>query len=455
MVSRHARILIVDDEADMADSIRRILVRAGHEPQVETSPSRALELMTSDRPDLVLCDLRMPEMSGLELLEQLRVRQLALPVVLVTAFATVDTAIDAMKRGAADYVSKPFSPEELVLRVEKTLAWSRLREENRYLRECAFGTDDVSIVGQSPGLREVLRLVDKVALTDSRVLVVGESGTGKELIARTLHRRSPRASEAFFAVNCGALSEGVLESELFGHERGAFTGAVAAKKGFFEAADGGTLFLDEISETTPAFQTRLLRVLQEGELYRVGGTRAITSDVRIVASTNRDPRRALQEGRLREDLFYRLAVVQIVLPPLRDRKDDIPLLVHHFIGTCGRQIKNPVRGIADAAMDALVRYAWPGNVRELENVIERAVIMAEPDRPIDLQHLPGELRGGEPLPQGPLAEVRDTEREVLVRVLRDCEWNRTLAAKTLGIGRRTLYDKLARHGISLKPGVID
>jgi two-component system NtrC family response regulator len=412
MAGRHARILIIEDEADMADSIRRILARAGHEPQVETSPGRALELVASDRPDLVLSDLRMPEMSGLELLEQVRVRQPLLPVILVTAFATVDTAVDAMKRGAADYVSKPFSPEELLLRVEKTLAWSRLQEENRYLRRCAFGTDDAFIVGKSAGLKDVLQLVDKVAPTDSRVLIAGESGTGKELIARAIHRRSQRSSEAFFAVNCGALSEGVLESELFGHERGAFTGAVTAKKGLFEAADGGTLFLDEISETTPAFQTRLLRVLQEGEFFRVGGTRAMKSDVRIVASTNRDLRRAIQEGKLREDLFYRLAVVQITLPPLRERKEDIPLLAQHFVETCSRQIKTVVGGIAEDAMDALVRYSWPGNVRELENVIERAVIMAEAGRPIEIEHLPVELRGSEHPPQGPLAEVREAERSM-------------------------------------------
>ncbi len=455
MTPKRARILIVDDEEDMADSIRRILVRAGHDAQVETSPRRALEITSVDRPDLVLCDLRMPEMSGLDLLGELRNRQSSVPLILVTAFASVDTAVDAMKRGAADYISKPFTPEELLLRVEKTLAWSRLQEENLYLREFVRGAEKVTIVGESLGLKDVLRVVDKVAPTDSRVLVVGESGTGKELIARTIHRRSRRSQDPFFAVNCGALSEGVLESELFGHERGAFTGAVAAKKGFFEVADGGTLFLDEVSETTPAFQTRLLRVLQDGEFFRVGGTRPMKSDVRIIASTNRDPRRAVQDGKLREDLFYRLAVVQIALPALRERKDDIPLLTRHFIEIYSRQIKNPVRGITPEAQAALVQYTWPGNVRELENVIERAVIMGEAGASLGVAHLPAELSLTEPRSHGPLDLVRETEREILLRVLRDCHWNRSLTAKTLGIGRRTLYDKLARHHISLRPSESD
>jgi two-component system response regulator HydG len=299
--------------------------------------------------------------------------------------------------------------------------------------------------------------VDKVAPTDTRVLLVGESGTGKELIARIIHRRSPRAPRAFFAVNCGALSEGILESELFGHERGAFTGAVAARKGYFEVADGGTLFLDEISETSPTFQTRLLRVLQEGEFLRVGGSRSVPTDVRVIASTNRDPRQSVESGKIREDLFYRLAVVQIVLPPLRDRRQDILPLARHFVDVYSRHIKKRLRGISDAAAHALSSYSWPGNVRELENVVERAIIMAEEAEDIELEDLPREF--AEPATfmmasrvDEPMQPVRDAEREVLMRALRECKGNRSLAAKKLRIGRRTLYDKLARHGITLRPG---
>jgi transcriptional regulator with PAS, ATPase and Fis domain len=285
------------------------------------------------------------------------------------------------------------------------------------------------------------------------VLIVGESGTGKELLARTIHAASPRARLPFVAINCGALTDTLLESELFGHERGAFTGAVATHQGFFEVADGGTLFLDEISETTQAFQTDLLRVIQEGEYRRVGGTRPLQADVRILASTNRDPRRAMAEGKLRDDLFYRLSVVQLTLPPLRERTEDVPELAAHFVAVYSRQIKKRVAGIAEDALRALGRYAWPGNVRELENVIERAIIMADEGRPVTLAHLPEDLAGAKPPAGGgrePMPELRQAEREILLRALRDCGGNRSLAARRLGIGRRTLYDKLARHHIPVR-----
>jgi transcriptional regulator with PAS, ATPase and Fis domain len=283
------------------------------------------------------------------------------------------------------------------------------------------------------------------------VLIVGESGTGKELVARTIHRQSPRSGAPFFAVNCGALSEGLLESEIFGHERGAFTGAIATKKGFFEVAEQGTLFLDEISETSPAFQTRLLRVLQEGEFRRVGGTRSLKTDIRLISSTNRDPRKCVSDGRLREDLFYRLSVVQIILPPLRERATDIPLLADHFIQMDSTRIKKRIRGITPEAMDALRGYRWPGNIRELENVIERAIIMAEEDGRIELEDLPADIATGHVEEPRPTDEVRELERDILVRALRECDGNRSQAARKLGIGRRTLYDRMARYGISPKP----
>jgi DNA-binding NtrC family response regulator len=448
MTDRRGWILVVDDESEMADSVRLILRRAGHEAVVESDPRRALELAMAERPDLVITDLRMAPMDGLGLIEALRARQYAGPVVVLTGYASVDSAVEAMRRGATDYLAKPF---------ERALDWGQMAEENRYLRERVQGGDhDAVLVGQSAGLAEVLRLVERVAPTDTRILIVGESGTGKEMVARAIHQRSPRRDKPFFAINCGALTETLLESELFGHERGAFTGAVATRKGFFEAAHGGTLFLDEISETSPGFQTNLLRVIQEGEFRRVGGTRPLRSDVRILASTNREPRKAIAEGRLRDDLFYRLSVVQISLPPLRERAGDIAILAEHFVDVYARQIKKRVAGIDREALHALERYRWPGNVRELENVIERAIIMADPGQSIGLHDLPDDvvLTDGEALPAAdePMHELKEAEREILLRALRECNWNRSLAARKLGIGRRTLYDKLSRHHITLRPG---
>jgi DNA-binding NtrC family response regulator len=453
MTPRVAKILVVDDEPDMAESTQLTLERSGHEVVVTTEGARALELMAADLPDLVVTDLRMPGLDGLQLLEELRSRRLEVPVIVLTGYASVDSAVEAMRKGAVDYLAKPFAPEELLLRVQKALAWRLLADENRYLRERAAGGDHGEIIGDSAALREVLRVVSKVAGTDTRVLITGESGTGKELVARTIHRQSPRSSAPFFAVNCGALSEGLLESEIFGHERGAFTGAVATKKGFFEVAEQGTLFLDEISETSPAFQTRLLRVLQEGEFMRVGGTRALKTDIRLISSTNRDPRMCVGDGRLREDLFYRLSVVQVTLPSLRERASDIPLLAEHFIQMYSAHIKKRVRGVAPEAMEVLRGYRWPGNIRELENVIERAIIMAEEDGRIELGDLPADIATGHVEGPKALDEVRELEKDILVRALRDCDWNRSQAARKLGIGRRTLYDRMARYGISLKPSL--
>jgi len=454
MTPRVAKILVVDDEPEMAESTRLTLERRGHEVAVTTEGGRALELVAADLPDLVVTDLRMPGLDGLQLLEALQSRGLDVPVIVLTGYASVDSAVEAMRKGAVDYLAKPFVPEELLLRVERALTWRHLADENRYLRErAAAGSDQGEIIGDSPALRAVLRVVRKVAATDTRVLITGESGTGKELVARTIHHLSPRAGAPFFAVNCGSLSEGLLESELFGHEKGAFTGAVATRKGFFEVAQQGTLFLDEISETSPAFQTRLLRVLQEGEFMRVGGTRALKTDIRLISSTNRDPRTCVNDGRLREDLFYRLSVVQVTLPPLRERAADIPLLAEHFVQVYSTQIKKRIRGIDPEAMDGLRGYRWPGNIRELENVIERAIIMADENGRIELKDLPADIVGGHAERPKAMDEVRQLEREILIRALRECDWNRSQAARRLGIGRRTLYDRMARYGISLKPSL--
>lgn len=452
MSHRHFKVLIVDDEPDMAENLQRMLQGSGYEAVVETQSLRALECVERERPDLILTDLRMPGLDGIALLEQIRQRQAQVPVIMLTAYASVDSAVEAMQKGASDYVAKPCSREELVLKVQKALAWRQLEEENRFLRErIADHERGHEIVGRHPLLREILQLVDKVAPTDTRILLVGESGTGKDLLAQTIHRRSLRHQGPFFAVNCGALSESILEAELFGHVRGAFTGAMATKKGIFEAARGGTLFLDEVTETSLAFQVKLLRVVETGEFFRVGDTRPLRADVRLISASNRDLQEAIAEGRFREDLFYRLSVVQISLPALRQRVEDIPLLAAHFLAFHARQIKKKVRGIHPEAMAALTQYTWPGNIRELENVIERAVIMAEDGEEILSEHLPFSLLEEGTTAAAPGDAFKDAEREVIIQTLKQCNWNRSLAAKRLGIGRRTLYDKLARLGISLKP----
>jgi DNA-binding NtrC family response regulator len=452
MSRKKAKILILDDEPDMVENLRSIIEGAGYETIVETEGLKAIDLVKLERPDLVITDLRMPVMDGLTFLERVKSAHPEVAVIVLTGFATVDSAVEAMKKGASDYLSKPFSQDELLFRISKALAWSKLTEENRYLREQVEMVDRYGeLVGQSLTFREILGLVDKVAATDARVLVVGESGTGKELIARTIHRRSLRRAAAFFAINCGALTETLLESELFGHERGAFTGAVATKKGIFEVADGGTLFLDEVSETSLSFQAKLLRIVEEGEFLRVGGTCPLKADVRLISSSNRDLHKAIAEGRFREDLFYRLSVFQIHIPPLRERVEDIPPLAAHFLEVHSRQIKKKVRGISAEAMKALTCYSWPGNIRELENVIERAVIMVEEGEEILPEELPGVVLE-EPCRHPDLTgEIQDAEREVILRTLRESNWNRSLAAKRLGIGRRTLYDKLSRLGIVLQP----
>lgn len=446
------KILVLDDEPDMVENLERILRSDGYETVVTTKSTTAVDLVERERPDLILTDFRMPELNGITFLEQIKSQQWEIPVIILTGYASVDSAVEAMKKGASDYLAKPFAPEELLLKVEKALDWNRLREENRYLREQIETREQYEgIVGQHPTLQNILRLVEKVAATDSRILLVGESGTGKELIAQTIHRRSLRHESPFFAINCGALTESLLESELFGYERGAFTGAARTRKGIFEAAKGGTLFLDEIGETNLTFQTKLLRVVEQEEFFRVGGTRLLKTNARLIAASNRDLRKAIAEGDFREDLFYRLSVVQIQLPPLRERVEDIPLLATHFLAIHSQRIKKKVTGIRSNAMNALSRYKWPGNIRELQNVIERAVIMVEPGEEISPEHLPFNLLEEKTEVQNPGEALKHAEREIIIQTLKECNWNRSLTAKRLGIGRRTLYDKLARLGISLKP----
>jgi len=449
------KVFILDDEPDMAENLERILQHEGYATIVATESSNALALVEQEQPDLVLTDLRMPGLDGMALLEQIKSRGLEIPVMILTAYASLDSAVEAIKQGACDYLAKPFSPDELLLKIEKALDYYRIRQENRYLRERMESQDQYEgIIGQHPALQDILQLVEKVASTDTRVLLIGESGTGKELIAQTIHRRSLRKDAPFFAINCGALAENLLESELFGYERGAFTGALTTKKGFFEAAKGGTLFLDEVAETEAAFQTKLLRVVEQKEFFRVGGTTPLKTDVRLISASNKDLDKAITEGQFREDLFYRLSVVQIHLPPLRKRAEDIPLLATHFLAMHSRQVNKKVKGIRADTMEALIQYSWPGNIRELQNVIERAVIMVDPGQQITPSHLPFNLLEQETTgPKKPAEALKRAEREIIIQTLKECNWNRSLTAKRLGIGRRTLYDKLARLNISLEPNL--
>ena len=371
------RILVVDDEPDMVDNCVRILRRAGYRCMSATDPHRALALLESERPDLLLTDLKMPEIDGLTLLRRAHELDAALPVVVITAFATIESAVAAIKDGAFDYLPKNFSVDELTLVVERALRQRRLALENRNLREQLQTTLALdNVIGRSPAMAQVFELVKKAARSEANILVMGESGTGKELIARAVHANSPRAAQAFVPVDCASLPENLLESELFGHEKGAFTGAVRTKPGLMEVAGGGTLFLDEIGDLPVSLQVKLLRALQERQIRRVGGTALIDVDVRVVSATNRNLREAAAKGQFREELYYRINVIEIRLPPLRERAGDIRLLAHAFLKRYGQ---GRVLGYDDTAIAVLEAYAWPGNVRELQNVVERACALAEGD----------------------------------------------------------------------------
>lgn len=456
MKLKRAKIFAIDDESDMLENLEAILKRGGHEVLTEWDSRKALEIVERQRPDLVIVDLVMPDLDGITVLEQIKARYSQIPVIVLTGYATVDSAVEALKKGASDYLSKPFFPEELLHRVEKCLTWMTLDEENRYLREqMQRERQDEEIVGQSRALWEVLQLVDKVAPTDACVLLTGETGSGKELIARTIHRRSLRSNAPFYAVNCSALTENLLESELFGHERGAFTGATETKKGFFEIAHNGTLFLDEISETSLAFQTKLLRVVQDGEFFRVGATRPLKTDVRLISSSNRNLRQAIDRGSFREDLFYRLSVVQIHIPSLRERSEDIPLLAKHFMEKYKKEIRRHVTSISPEAELLLRNYSWPGNIRELRNAIERAMILGNGDM-ITPEHLPKEIAGNAPVsPEQPPSfhipenglSLETVERQLVEQALELASGNQAHAARLLGISRDAFRNRLKKFGM--------
>ncbi|MBM4286140.1 MAG: sigma-54-dependent Fis family transcriptional regulator [Deltaproteobacteria bacterium] len=452
-------ILVVDDEANYRTVMEALLTDAGYETLTAGSGAEALKTAAQTDLDLVLTDMKMPRMSGIELLSELKRLHPEVPVVLMTAYGTVEKAVEAMKKGAFDYILKPFKNEEILVTLAKALEHRHLLLQNRLLARDLEGRYGLpNIVGDSRAMQEIMALARRVAASKATVLVSGESGTGKELIARAIHQLSPRADRPFISVNCAALTETLLESELFGHERGAFTHAVAMRKGRFELADGGTLFMDEVAEMSPALQVKLLRVLQEMEFERVGGNRTIKVDVRVVAATNRILKEEVEAGRFREDLFYRLNVVHLGLPPLRERPEDIPALAAHFIRKYAQEnVRGEVR-ITPEAMKALVSYPWPGNVRELENVMERAVILCA-GNVITPQDLPGEFAAapGEPaldvdrlIPLNtPLTEaLEQIEEQMIRRALALSNNVQVRAAEMLGITKSLLQYKLKKYQLT-------
>ena len=440
------RVLVADDEKNLRELLVRELSRKGHAVEGVGDGEAALDRLRDDPPDVLILDMKMPRLEGIEVLRRLAEQGGEVPQVIVTTgFQEVSSAVEAMKLGAYDYLTKPARIEELDILVRKAAEKGRLIRQNVVLRDRLDPPAPAGgIITASPKMQEILRLIDRVAPTDSTVLVLGESGTGKELVARAIHDRSPRASQAFVAIHCGALPREVLESELFGHEKGAFTGAVNAKPGLIELADGGTLLLDEIGEMELESQVKLLRVLETRSFFRVGGTRSRTVDMRLVAATNRDLAEAIRKGEFRQDLFYRINTIAVTLPPLRERPEDVRVLAEHFIeqfAHYGRKRLSP------EALARLESYHWPGNVRELQHVIQRGAILGAGETlgPADL---PAEIQHGEPVPSAPAAgSLESMERQHIVATLKQVNGHRGKAAALLGIDPKTLYRKLLGYGI--------
>jgi DNA-binding NtrC family response regulator len=443
-VTAPIRVLVADDEKNLRELLVRELGRKGHAVAGVADGRAALERLREESPEVLLLDMKMPTMEGIDVLRELQGFPDAPQVIVMTGFQDVTTAVEAMKLGAYDYLTKPARIEELDILIRKAAEKGRLVRQNVVMRGQLEEPGYQGIITGSPRMEEVLHLIDRVAPTDSSVLVLGESGTGKELVARAIHDRSARAQQAFVPIHCGALAREVLESELFGHEKGAFTGAVATKAGLIELADGGTLFLDEIGEMEPESQVKLLRVLESYAFFRVGGTRRRTVDTRLVAATNRDLAEAIKTGEFRQDLFYRINTITITLPPLRERPDDIRRLAEHFLeqnATYGR------KRLSDSAMDCLERYTWPGNVRELQHAVQRAVILSQTDvlQPGDL---PEEIRGGRPSAASAGGSLEDMERQHIISTLRSVGGHRAKAATVLRIDPKTLYRKIQAYGIT-------
>ncbi len=449
------RVLIVDDEANMLHMLKTILSKEGYEIDTATNGKEGIEKIEGNAFDTILCDLRMPDLDGLSLLKVLKEKQISSTIIMMSAYGTVDLALEAMKCGAYDYISKPFKPDEIILTLKKAEERERLRRENLLLKQeikKEFGFEN--IVTKNEKMLQVFETIRKISDYDTSVLITGESGTGKELIAKAIHYHSTRSSKSFVAINCGAIPENLLESELFGYVKGAFTDAHQNKKGLFEEAHGGTLLLDEIGELPSNLQVKLLRVLQEGEIRKLGDTKQITLDVRIIAATAKDLFQEARRGNFREDLFYRLNVIQIDLPPLRGRREDIPLLITHFIKRYNEKHHLKVKTISPRSLNLLLEYEWKGNIRELENAIERAVILSEGNR-IEPSVLPSDIRKAiiheEKEPISDEYSIKKMERimeEQLIRKALDkTQGNRTHAAKLLEISHPSLLSKMKDFGI--------
>jgi DNA-binding NtrC family response regulator len=461
-----AKILVVDDEEIVLKSCRKILERGGHQVSTSLSGQEAFDLMEKEPFDIVITDMKMPGIDGIEVLKKVREKYPDVVVIMITGYSTVQSAVQAMKLGAFDYIPKPFTPDEVLVVIEKAMEKKSLIHENIYLRkelEAKYGFDN--IIGNSTRMQDVYKLIRKVAPTDSTVLIRGESGTGKELIARAIHFNSPRKKRPFVPVDCGVLAQELLESELFGHVKGSFTGAIVTKPGLFEIADGGSIFLDEIGDTSPNFQSKLLRIIQEREFTPVGGVKPKKVDLRFIVATNKDLEKLVEEKQFREDLFYRLNVVSITIPSLKERKDDIPLLAYHFLRKYDKEMNKNIKSISVDAMNMLNAYSWPGNVRQLENVIERAIVMAEGDT-ITTEHLPFAVRSEIAHPDTPIPKSSDELKEVKKKLRESAvesieksfildalvrnDWNITRSAKDVGMQRPNFQALMRKYNIRIE-----
>ncbi len=460
-------VLIIDDEPMMRQSTQLVLQRQGFDVSTAEDGRRGRETAERVRPEVILLDVKLPDMDGIGLLKELKAALPETEVIVMTGYGTVESAVDAMKSGAFHYITKPFQLDDLLNLIGRAREHHALRQENQELkRQLQTLSGFENFIGSSEKMQKIFSLIRRVADTDSTVLVTGESGTGKELVARALHNLSRRRDKLLVAVNCGAIPADLLESELFGHIKGSFTGAIANRLGRFAAASGGTLFLDEVGEMSPNLQVKLLRVLQEKEVTPIGSEKTLKVDVRVIAATNQDLARLIREGKFREDLYYRLNVIPVQIPPLRERREDVPLLVKFFIDRFVREKHMPIRGITDAAMASLVDYGWPGNVRELENLIERTVVL-KGEGTIDLSDLPEKLFGDQnvtmrspalSLPQGGLdlkRTIEDFEDRLILSALDRTGWNKNRAAALLKIKRTTLIEKLKKRGIHAPAGIAD
>jgi two-component system, NtrC family, nitrogen regulation response regulator NtrX len=456
-----SRILVIDDEAAIRDSLKMTLEYHGYDFVGAATGQEGLALAEREAPDMVLLDIKMPGMDGMDVLTRLRAMNEALPIVMISGHGTTTTAVEAIKKGAIDFLDKPFdSTDRLLVTIDNALERGRLRDENRSLKKAVEVRHQM--IGESPALQQVMTAIGRAAPTNATVLIVGESGVGKELVARTIHRNSQRSRDRFVQVNCAAIPEELIESELFGHEKGSFTGATEKQVGKFEQADRGTIFLDEVGDMSPKTQAKVLRVLQEGEVERLGSARTIKVDVRVIAATNKNLEEEIEKGHFREDLYFRLAVIPIHVPALRERPDDIPLLVRHYIDFFSRENNTRPKRISQSALEALQRYRWKGNIRELRNTVERMIIMTGGDT-IDLADLPELVRSpamgggvptklssdGEAAKAGTLREFKENaERAFLVGKLRENGWNISKTAEVIGTPRSNLYKKLEQYQIA-------